>query len=105
MIFKLIGVTKHYHQRTIHRNERNPVNVAFLIKTRPKTELGWKPCFRDREPKLCSPNFREYGLLKTEDGRKKLAQAKLSPNLLRLSHGTEDPDLIIETLRDALRAT
>ena len=46
-----------------------------------------------------------YKLLKTKDGQKSLASAKLSPNLLRLSVGTEEPDLIIDTLKDALRAT
>jgi cystathionine gamma-synthase len=74
--------------------------------------------FYDRLEMLKSPSFgthfsiccpyvylAHYKLLKTEVGRKKLAQAKLSPNLLRLSVGTEDPDLIIETLKDALRAT
>jgi cystathionine beta-lyase/cystathionine gamma-synthase len=44
-------------------------------------------------------------MLKTGEGRKALANAKLSPSLLRLSVGSEDPDLIIDTLKDALQAT
>lgn len=56
---------------------------------------------------ICCPYvyLAHYKLVKTEAGRKKLTRAGLSPNLLRLSVGTEDPDLIIETVKDALRAT
>ena len=74
--------------------------------------------FYDRLEMLKSPSFgtqfsiccpyvylAHYKLLKTKDGQNSLASAKLSPNLLRLSVGTEEPDLIIDTLKDALRAT
>ena len=74
--------------------------------------------FYDRLEMLKSPSFgtqfsiccpyvylAHYNLLKAREGQMKLAQAKLSPNLLRLSVGMEDPDLITETLKDALRAT
>ena len=74
--------------------------------------------FYDRLEMLKSPSFgtqfsiccpyvylAHYKLLKTKDGQKSLASAKLSPKLLRLSVGTEDPDLIIDALKDALRAT
>jgi cystathionine gamma-synthase len=56
---------------------------------------------------ICCPYvyLAHYNMLKTGEGRKALANAKLSPSLLRLSVGSEDPDLIIETLKDALRAT
>ena len=73
--------------------------------------------FYDRLEMLKSPSFgthfsiccpyvylAHYNMLKTSEGRKALANAKLSPSLLRLSVGSEDPDLIIETLKGALRA-
>jgi cystathionine beta-lyase/cystathionine gamma-synthase len=40
--------------------------------------------------------------MKSENGRKVLAEAGLSPELLRLSIGMEDPDQITDVLRDAL---
>ena len=50
---------------------------------------------------ICCPYvyLAHYNLLKAREGQMKLAQAKLSPNLLRLSVGMEDPDLITETLK------
>ena len=74
--------------------------------------------FYDRLEMLKSPSFgthfsiccpytylAHYNLLKTKDGRKKLDRAKLTPNLLRLSVGTENPDQIMEMIGDALRAS
>jgi len=74
--------------------------------------------FYDRLEMLKSPSFgtqfsiccpyvylAHYKLLKTKEGQRKLASAKLPQNLLRLSVGTEGPDLIIDALNDALRAT
>ena len=46
-----------------------------------------------------------YNLMKSENGLKSLAEAGLSPELLRLSVGMEDPDQITEALKDALAAT
>jgi len=56
---------------------------------------------------ICCPYtyLAHYSLLKTKDGRKQLERAKLTPNLLRLSVGTENPEQIMETIGDALRAS
>jgi cystathionine beta-lyase/cystathionine gamma-synthase len=43
--------------------------------------------------------------MKSDNGLKTLAEAGLSPELLRLSVGMEEPDQIIEALKDALAAT
>ena len=53
---------------------------------------------------LCCPYvyLAHYKLMKSENGRKTLAEAGLSPELLRLSVGTEDPDKITDVLGDAL---
>ena len=74
--------------------------------------------FYDRLEMLKSPSFgtqfslccpyvylAHYKLMKSENGRKTLAEAGLSPELLRLSVGMEDPDQITDVLRDALAAT
>jgi cystathionine beta-lyase/cystathionine gamma-synthase len=44
-------------------------------------------------------------MIKSENGRKSLAEAGLSHNLLRISVGTEDTDQITEVLKDALSAS
>lgn len=74
--------------------------------------------FYDRLEMLKSPSFgtqfslccpyvylAHYKLMKSDNGLKTLAEAGLSPNLLRLSVGTENPDQITEALKDALAAT
>ena len=56
---------------------------------------------------ICCPYvyLAHYKLVKSAAGRETLARAGLSPSLLRLSVGTENPDLIIETLGEALTAS
>jgi cystathionine gamma-synthase len=74
--------------------------------------------FYDRLEMLKSPSFgtqfslccpyvylAHYKLMKSETGRKTLAEAGLNPQLLRLSVGTEDTDQIAEALKDALAAS
>ena len=71
--------------------------------------------FYDRLEMLKSPSFgtqfslccpyvylAHYKLMKSENGRKVLAKAGLSPELLRLSVGIEDPDHITDVLGAAL---
>ena len=74
--------------------------------------------FYDRLEMLKSPSFgtqfslccpyvylAHYKMIKSENGRKALAEAGLSHNLLRISVGTEDTDQITEVLKDALSAS
>ena len=74
--------------------------------------------FYDRLEMLKSPSFgtqftlccpyvylAHYKMIKSENGRKALAEAGLSHNLLRISVGTEEPDQITEVLKDALSAS
>ena len=67
-------------------------------------ELLKSPSF-GTEFSLCCPYIylAHYDLITSETGRDKLAKAGLSPNLLRLSIGLEEPDLIKEKIALALK--
>jgi len=73
--------------------------------------------FYDRCPLVKGPSFgavfsilcpylylAHYDLVSTEEGRRKLAESGLNPELLRLSVGSEDPDAIIEALGKGLES-
>ena len=67
-------------------------------------ELLKSPSF-GTEFSLCCPYIylAHYDLITSETGRDKLEKAGLSPNLLRLSVGLEEPDLIKEKIALALK--
>ena len=84
--------------------------VSFLVNGCFETfynrlEMLKSPSFGTRFSLCCPYVFlAHYKLLQRKSGRKILSAAGLSPNLLRLSVGTEEPDQIIDTLKTALSA-